>query len=270
MKVLIPALWSNLDDLKRIGTGLAFIFFPVLFILGFAFHPDLLSPRMLSPAELVLRARHADLMQWGHVLDTIGAVFLVVIALRFMKLLDCVGGSAAWVGFLGASLAIWGVMMLAALKGALCLTMTAIDTVPDNEFAQMMPGLLAMFSRKGWMVLLWSIVCLPIGFAMQAIPLIKTRAIARWQGTLFLIGVLLVGTPDGLEIVNLTASVLMAAGLVPYGLQIIIKSEAQGWLLPAPAETSLNKGAQAERLNRENGCEKEMRDIAERHTGEKK
>ena len=215
-----PPSSSNLDYWKRIGTGLAFILFPLLFIAGFAFHPGLLSPRLLSPADLVLRARHADLMQWGHVLDTIGAVLLVVIALRFMKLLDR-GGSAAWAGFIGAVLAIWGVIMLAALKGALCLTMSAIDTVPESEFAQMMPGLLAMFSRKGWMVLLWGIVCLPIGFIVQAIPLVKTRAIPRWQGILFLIGVLLVGTPDGLEIVNLTACVLMALGLMPYGIQTL-------------------------------------------------
>ncbi len=105
--------------------------------------------------------------------------------------------------------------------------MSAIDTVPDSEFAQMMPGLLAMFSRKGWMVLLWGIVCLPIGFLMQAIPLVKTRIIPRWQGILFLIGILLVGTPDGLEIVNLSACILMAFGLVPYGIQIIIKNGAQ-------------------------------------------
>jgi hypothetical protein len=218
MTPFIPPSSSNLDNWKRIGTGLAFILFPLLFIVGFAFHPGLLSPRLLSPADLVLRARHADLMQWGHVLDTIGAVLLVVIALRFMKLLER-GGSAAWGGFIGAVLAIWGVIMLAALKGALCLTMSAIDTVPESEFAQMMPGLLAMFSRKGWMVLLWGIVCLPIGFVMQAIPLVKTRAIPRWQGILFLIGVLLVGTPDGLEIVNLTACGLMALGLVPYGIR---------------------------------------------------
>ena len=105
-------------------------------------------------------------MQLGHVLDIIGTVLLVVIALRFMKLRD--RGSVAWAGFIGAALAIWGAMMLAALKGALCLTMSAIDTVPDQEFAQMMPGLLAMFSRKGWMVLLWGIVFMPIGFAFRS------------------------------------------------------------------------------------------------------
>jgi len=221
---LTPSAPSSLDNMKQIGTGLAFILFPLLFILGFAFHPGLSSPHLLSPTELVLRARHADLMQWGHVLDTLSTPLLVLIALRFMKLLDR-GSSVAWAGFIGAALAIWGVMMLAALKGALCLTMSAMDTVPDQEFAQMMPGLLAMFSRKGWMVLLWGVVFLPIGFAIQAIALLKTKTIPRWQNIIFLIGILLIGTPDGLEIVNLTASILMAVALVPLGIQTMMNKE---------------------------------------------
>ena len=224
MTSLTPSAPSSLDNMKQIGTGLAFILFPLLFILGFAFHPDLSSPHLLSPTELVLRARHADLMQWGHVLDTLSTPLLVLIALRFMKLLDR-DSSVAWAGFFGAALAIWGVMMLAALKGALCLTMGAMDTVPDQEFAQMMPGLLAMFSRKGWMALLWSVVFLPIGFAIQAIALLKTNAIPRWQNIIFLIGILLIGTPDGLEIVNLTASILMAVALVPLGIQTMMNKE---------------------------------------------
>jgi hypothetical protein len=72
-------------------------------------------------------------------------------------------------------------------------------------------------------VLLWGIVFLPVGFAIQAIALIKTQAFPRWQSILFLIGVLLVGTPDGLEIINLSASVMMAIAFVPYGTQIIAK-----------------------------------------------
>jgi hypothetical protein len=214
-----PSTASNLSNIKRIGTGLAFILFPLLFILAFAFHPNLLSPQLLSPKGLVLRARHADLMQLGHVLDIFGSVLLVVIALRFMKLLE--HSSAAWAGLIGAAFAIWGVMMLAALKGALCLTMTAIDTVPDQEFAQMVPGLLAMFSRKGWMALLWSIVFFPIGFGIQGIALLKTHAIPRWQSILFLIGLILICAPDGLEIINLSGSILLAVALVPYGFTLI-------------------------------------------------
>ena len=211
-----------LNQIKQIGVGLAFIIFPLLFVFAFAVHPDLLNPHLLGPEELILRAHKNGLLQFGHVLVTLGTGLLIVVALHFMKLLD--RSSAAWAGFIGAALAILGALMLAADKGALCLTMSAFDTLPENEFAQIMPGVLAMFTKQGWLVLLWGISFLPIGFAIQAIALIKTNMIPRWQSILFLIGVLLVATPDGLEIINLSASIMMAIAFVPYGIKIIAKA----------------------------------------------
>lgn len=208
-----------LNQIKQIGVGLAFIIFPLLFIFAFAVHPGLLQPRLLRPEEIILRAHGDSLLQFGHVLVTLCTALLVVVALQFMKLLD--RSSLAWAGFIGAAIAILGAIILAADKGALCLTMSAFDTLPEKVFAQIMPGVLAMFTKQGWLVLLWGIVLLPIGFAIQAIALLKTHAIPRWQSILFLIGVLLVATPDGLEIINLSASILMAIALLPYGMQII-------------------------------------------------
>ena len=209
---------------KRIGTGLAFIIFPLVFIFAFAGHPGLLNPHLLGPEELILRARNNGLLQFAHALVTLNTALLVVIALHFMKLLD--RGSSASAGFVGGVLAVLGALMLAADKGALCLTMSAIDTLPDGDFAQMMPGLLAMFGKQGWLVLLWGMLLLPFGFAIQAMALLRTRTLPRWQSILFLIGVLLVATPDGVEIINLTASILLAVAFVPYGIQII-GSESQ-------------------------------------------
>jgi hypothetical protein len=210
-----------LDQIKQIGVGLAFIIFPMLFIFAFAVHPGLLQPHLLSPEEIVLRARNNGLLQFGHVLVMLSTTLLIVVALHFMKLLD--HSSLAWAGFIGAAIAILGAIILAADKGALCLTMSAFDTLPEKVFGQIMPGVMAMFTKQGWMVLLWGILFLPIGFAIQAIALLKTNTIPRWESILFLIGVLLVGTPDGLEIINLSASILMAIALVPYGIQIIAK-----------------------------------------------
>lgn len=210
-----------LNQIKNLGLGLTFIIFPILFVFAFAVHPGLLNPHLLGPKELILRAHHNEWLQFGHVLVTLSTALLVVIALHFMNLLG--NNSSAWAGFIGAALAILGAIILAADKGALCLTMSALDTLPEKEFAQMMPGLLAMFSKEGWMVLLWGILFLPVGFAIQAIALLRTQAFPRWQSILFLIGVLLVGTPDGLEIINLTASILMAIAFVTYGIQFIAK-----------------------------------------------
>jgi hypothetical protein len=211
-----------LDRSKQICTGLAFIIFPLLFIFAFAVHPGLLQPHLLGPEELILRAHGNELLQFGHVLVTLSTTLLVVVALHFMKLLD--RSSGAWAGFLGAAIAISGTIILAADKGALCLTMSAFDTLPEKVFAQMMPGVLAMFTKQGWLVLLWGMLFLPIGFAIQAIALFKTNALPRWQSILFLMGVLLVATPDGLEIINLSASILMAIAVVPYGIRIIVKA----------------------------------------------
>jgi hypothetical protein len=211
-----------LDQIKQIGTGLAFIIFPMLFIFAFAVHPGLLQPHLLSPEEIILRARNNGLLQFGHVLVMLSTTLLIVVALHFMKLLD--HSSLAWAGFIGAAIAILGAIILAADKGALCLTMSAFDTLPGKVFGQIMPGVMAMFTKQGWLGLLWGILFLPIGFAIQAIALLKTQAFPRWQSILFLIGVLLVGTPDGLEIINLSASVMMAIAFVPYGIQIIAKA----------------------------------------------
>jgi hypothetical protein len=208
-----------LSSTQRIGTGLSFVIFPIVFVFAFSVHPGLLHPHLLGPSELILRARGDGLLQFAHALVTLNTALLVVVTLHFKRLMD--RGSSAWSGCLGAALAVLGSLALAADKGALCLTMSALDELSDAEFAGMMPGLLAMFSKRGWLVLLWGILLLPIGFTIQAIALLKSNSIARWQSLLFLAGVLLIATPDGVEIINLTASVLLTIACVPYGIQII-------------------------------------------------
>ena len=209
----------GLMSAKRHGSGLAFIIFPLVFLFAFVTHPNLLNLHFLGPEELILRARNAELLHFGHALVTLNTALLVVVALHFMKTLERT--SATWTGFIGGILAILGALMLAADKGALCLTMSAFDTLPDPDFSQMMPGLLALFAKKGWVVLVWGILLLPVGFGIQAVALIKTRIIPRWQSTLFLVGVLFIGVPDGVEAVNLTASVLLTAAFIPYGIRLI-------------------------------------------------
>jgi hypothetical protein len=211
---------------KRIGTGLSFVILPLVFAFAFAVHPNLLHPRLLGPSELILRARGQGLLHVAHALLTLNTALMVVVALHFMKVLE--RSSGAWPGFVGAASAVLGTLALAADKGALCLTMSALDALSDAEFTAMMPGLLALFSKQGWMVLIWGIVLLPIGFGLLAIALLKTRSIALWQGMLFLIGVLLIAMPDGLEVINLAASIALAIALVPYGIQLMRRARREG------------------------------------------
>jgi hypothetical protein len=209
----------SITQVQQIGTGIAIIIFPLIFVFAFLVHPRLLKPRLLPPAEIIRRARGSKLLELGHGLVLLNTTLLVVTAIHFMEVLS--HGSAAWAGFAGGLLGILGAVLLAADKGALCLTMSALDHVSDGEFSAMMPGLLAMFNKKGWMVVLWGMVALPAGFAMQAVGLLQVGALPVWQSILFLIGVLFVATPDGLEIINLSASVFMATALIPYGIRLV-------------------------------------------------
>jgi hypothetical protein len=232
---------ASLARVKRVGTGVCFVVFPLLFVFAFAAHPGLLNPHLLGPEEKILRAHNASMLQFGHVLVTLSMALLVVIAVHFMKLLDRT--PFAWAGIVGAAVGLLGAILMAAEKGALCLTMSAVDTVPASQFAEMMPGLVAMFSFEGWMALLMGIVLLPLGFAILAIGLLMTRALPRWQSALFLVGVLFVGFPDGAEIVNLSASVLMGVALVPYGVRLLAGVDSAGSVTTAAAHSVAARGA---------------------------
>ncbi len=210
---------SLFSTILQVGTGAAFILFPLIFVLAFSLHPGLLRPRLLKPEEIILRARRNQWLQIGHVLVLLCTALLVVVAAHFLAILS--EGSAAWAGLIGGVLAALGAVILAADKGAFCLTMSALDTLPEEKFSPMMPGLLAIFSKKGWMKLTWGIVLLPVGFAILSVGILQVNALPRWQSALFLVGVLLVAIPDGMEIINLSASMLMAISMIPYGIQLI-------------------------------------------------
>jgi len=209
---------ERLDEVKRIGTGLAIILMPLLFVFAFAVHPGLLHPQMLSPEQVVLRARDNQLLAFGHVLVLFDAALVIVVALHFMKVLEKT--SAAWLGFLGAVASVLGAIALAAEKGAESLAISALFGMPNNVFAGVLPGLVAIFSHRGWMVLTWGVVLIAVGLVLQAIGLLMTNSIPRWEAAL-LFAVCFLGWPDGREIINLTAAVLLSVALVPYGLRVL-------------------------------------------------
>lgn len=214
---------NNIDNVKRIGIGISFIIFPLIFIFAFAGHPNLFNPSFLGPLELIQRAHNNLLLHFGHALVTLCTGLLVVVAIHFMRILK--ETTHEWLGFIGGVIAILGALILAVDKGALCLTMSAIDTLPESEFINMTPGLLAMFEKKGWLILINGLMLLPIGFIIQAVGLIKSRSLSTRQSILFLVGVLFIGTPDGVEIINLTAALLLAIACTPYGVKLILNKK---------------------------------------------
>ena len=207
-------------EAARLGTGLAFVVMPLVFVFAFATHPGLLRPRVLRPEQLIDRTRGNRLLHAGHGLVTLNTGLMIVVALHLGSVVTSHG--ASWAGPVGTLLAVLGTISLAADNGALCLTMSALDALSDDEFAAARPALSAIFAKKGWLWLLWGIVLIPIGFAVLAIAALASGATSPWVAILLLVGVLLIGFPDGAEIVNLGAAITMAVGLVPYGLALIV------------------------------------------------
>ncbi|HXZ03965.1 MAG TPA: hypothetical protein VEH81_03980 [Ktedonobacteraceae bacterium] len=210
----------SLEKVKRIGTAVVFIVFPLLWVFAFAVHPGLLNPHRLTVPEEILRAHGNALLAFGHVLVLFDAALLIVVTLHFMKLLK--HGWVAWAGFIGAALTVLGAIALAAEKGAESLTISALDTLPQHTFAQMMPGLVAIFSHQGAMVVVSGVYLIAIGLSIQAIALFASNVIPRWQSVFLLISFWLMGWGDGgEEIISLCGAILLAAALVPYGIQLI-------------------------------------------------
>lgn len=210
----------SLASVKDVSTGLAFVVFPVLFLFGFGVHPGLRHPHVITdPAEMIARAHGNRLLHAGHVAVLASCPLLIVVVIHYTALLG--GSSAEWAGLVGAGLAVIGLVALAADKGALCLTMSAFDTLPEPEFAQLAPGLRALYAKAGWMVLVWAVVLLPLGFAVLAVALLASDALPAWQGIALLVGSLLLLMPDGLELVSLTGCALLALAMIPTGIQLL-------------------------------------------------
>lgn len=207
-------------DAARIGTGLAFVVMPLVFVFAFAAHPGLLHPQVLRSEQLIDRSRGRRLLHAGHGLVTINTALMIVVAVHLGRIVS--RGGAGWAGLVGTVVSVLGTISLAADKGALCLTMSALDHLTDEEFEAARPALSAIFAKKGWLWLLWGMVLIPIGFAVLAIAALVTGATSAWTAALLLVGVLLIGFPDGAEIVNLSAALVMAVGLVPYGLGMVL------------------------------------------------
>ncbi len=145
---------------------------------------------------------------------------LIVIAVRFMSILR---GRGAWLGFIGGVMAVFGAVLLAVDKTALCLVMSAFDTLPEAQFVQMLPGIEALFGFKGYLAILYLLALLPIGFLIQGIGLYLEGAIPRWQSAALIVASLglVVSAAVDIDLFGLVATVFLAFSVVPVGLRMI-------------------------------------------------
>lgn len=209
---------TQIKRVKKILFGGSMILFPIMLLLGFLMHPDLLSLEQTTTAQqLADHFRHSEMFHIGHLIVTL-AVPLIIAAL--LGVIEQLQGKGIWYGFIGGLIGIFGAFILAVDKGSLCLVLSAFDTLPNAQFAQLVPSLQVMVDRAGLLWLNWLLVLLPLGAIIQTIGLIKEKQLATWQGLSMIVGLLLLNNPD-IEMISSVGAVLMMAGYIPLAIKIL-------------------------------------------------
>jgi len=211
----------NIENIKKKSFALSIILYPLMLFIGFVTHPNLLAMEPLQTVEqLVNRFHNNSIYHIGHLIVTFSVPVIIVYFIGVMNLLQ---GKGKELGFWGCVIGIFGAFILAVDKGALCLTMSAFDKLPEDQFHAFIPFLHVIVSKEGLLFIVWLLFALVIGGVMQVIGLMKKNIIQRWQGVLIITGLILLLNPD-IELISSVGSALMCIAYIPWGIKELKKT----------------------------------------------
>lgn len=213
----------SIEQIKAKGFYLSVILFPIMLFIGFILHPDLLEMKMLiSAQDLVDGFHHNAQYHIGHLIVMLAVPLIIIVMVGFMNILQ--GKGKAW-GFWGCIIGVFGAFILAVDKGALCLVLSAFDTIPEKEFTGLIPYLQVIINKAGLLKILWLLPLLPLGAVIQTYGLMKEHIIEKWQGIFIIIGLILLNNPE-IELISTIGSTLMCCGYISWGIKSLkIKSK---------------------------------------------
>ena len=202
---------------KRVA-AIATVVFPILLTLGFLMHPRLLYPSMtLTAADLAAKFHHRPSFHVGHLIVFAAVPAIILSLAHFM---GSVRGRGRRFALAGGLTGIIGAVILAGDKGALCLVLSAFDSLPETDFQAIFPALQAIVDRAGLLKVFWLLPLLPVGAMLQLIALIMEKRIRRALGIVGIAGLALLNNPD-IDIVSSIGGILMCCAYVPLGLGML-------------------------------------------------
>lgn len=208
----------KIEIIKRKGFAISIIAFPAMLLTGFLMHPNLLKMEALHTVEqLVGRFHNQSIYHIGHFIVMFSVPVILIAMISIMNVLQ---GKGKQLGFWGGIIGLFGAFILAVDKGALCLVLSAFDTLPEAQFQEFVPFLSVIVNKAGLLWVVWLLPLLPIGAAIQAFGLMKEKFISKWQGVCIITGLLLLNNPD-IEFISAIGALLMCAGYIPWGVRIL-------------------------------------------------
>jgi hypothetical protein len=208
----------KIESIKIKGFAISLIAFPVMLLTGFLMHPDLLKLEALKTVEqLVGRFHNKPIYHIGHLIVMFTVPVIIIALTSFMNVLQ---GKGKQFGFWGGIIGLFGAFILAVDKGALCLVLSAFDTLPEAKFQEFVPFLSVIVNKAGMLWVVWLLPLLPVGAAIQVLGLFKEKFISKWQTICIIIGLLLLNNPD-IEFISSIGALLICAGYIPWGIRIL-------------------------------------------------
>ena len=208
----------KIEVIKKRSFGISLILFPIMLLTGFIMHPNLLKLEALQTVEqLVPRFHNEPMYHIGHLIVMFAVPVIMIALLNFMQVLN---GKGKKFGFWGGIIGLFGAFILAVDKGALCLVLSAFDTLPETQFREFVPSLSVIVNKAGLLWVVWLLPLLPVGAAIQTIGLMKEKFISKWQGLSVILGLLLLNNPD-IELISSIGAILICAGYIPWGVRIL-------------------------------------------------
>jgi len=208
----------KIETIKKYGFAISIIAFPVMLLTGFLMHPHLMKLEALETVEqLVGRFHNKPIYHIGHLIVMFAVPVIIIALISFMNVLQ---GKGKKLGFWGGIIGLFGAFILAVDKGALCLVLSAFDTLPEAKFQEFVPFLSVIVNKAGLLWVVWLLPLLPVGAAIQALGLLKEKFISKWQTVCIITGLLLLNNPD-IEFISSFGALLMCAGYIPWGVKIL-------------------------------------------------
>jgi hypothetical protein len=208
----------KIEEIKRKGFAISIIAFPLMLLTGFLMHPNLLALEPLNTVEqLVSRFHNQPIYHIGHFIVMFAVPVIMISQISIMNVLQ---GEGKRLGFWGGIIGLFGAFILAVDKGALCLVLSAFDTLSEAKFQEFMPFLSVIVNKEGLLWVVWLLPLLTLGAIIQSFGLIQERFISRWQGTCIVVGLLLLNNPD-IELISSIGAILMCAGYIPWSVRIL-------------------------------------------------
>lgn len=200
------------EEVKTKGLGTSLILFPIMLLIGFLMHPNLLQMKMVFTAQDLAERFHNNVyFHIGHLIVMFAVPLIIVSMVGIMNMLRQGGKNF---GLWGCIIGVFGAFILAVDKGALCLVLSAFDTLSETEFLKISPFLQVIVDKSGLLKVCYLLPLLPIGGIIQAIGLMKEKLIRKWQGILMITGLILLNNPD-IELISSIGAILMCFGYFP-------------------------------------------------------